>query len=291
MAYLGAEYDGKNYVLREDVEGEKWDLLCASNPKEYDSKNRLILDKMSNNTKSNDSVGFLFTPIEADFTLQNRLITVGTKGPLIAKAIEDLDANVPFVGSGTTIIDTFDGDGGGAANQTIYSTNVPIASVTEVAKSGTPLTLVTTTPIADQYRIVDLENGEIELGLSETGTDNYTLTYEIDEGKIKAYAEEVTETVTVTTNVGTLSGTADLILEVDATGGSGGLKTIQYSGTPAAGACTVDLSAGTITFAAADAITSADIYYKNGDRPLGKTLQKKEAGNPIEVDFYGGFTE
>jgi len=289
MAYLGAEYDGKNYVLREGVKGEKWDLLCASNPKEYDSKGRLILDRMSNNTKSNDAVGFLFTPIDADFTLQNRLITVATRGALIAKAIEDLDANVQFVGAGTTLVETFDGDN--TAQQVIYSTNVPIASVTSLVEDGAgALTKVTGTPAQGEYS-VDLENGELVIGgTSVSGTDNYTLTYEIDEGKIKAYSEEITETIEVDTNVGTLVGTADLILEVDATGTSGGLKTIQYSGTPAAGACTVDLDAGTITFAAADAITSADVYYKNGDKPLGRTLQKKEAGNPIEVDFHGGLS-
>lgn len=280
--------DGKNYVLKQDEEGFYMDLLVSTDT--YDSKGRLIVEKMKTGLNSNKAVGGLFTPIKADMTEQGRLITVGIKGIQNLVTIEDIDANVEVMGAGNDFIEDFTGTS--QEQEKLEVSNIPISDITSVVKNPdtTPVVLTrvyNTAPTTGEY-YVDLRLGRITIG-GNSGTDVYRITYSIDAGRIKKLIKEITESgLVVTTNETTLSHPIGRILQVIGTGTSGGNKTPIYTGTPSAGEVHVDRDTGVLTFAGADAITSAEVIYETGYKSLGKTLEKKEAGEPVAVNFEGG---
>lgn len=76
-------------------------------------------------------------------------------------------------------------------------------------------------------------------------------------------ALSVEEAVTVTSHIGTLANVALVIQSINATtAGSTGTKALREDGaTPGAGEVTVSADQQTITFAAADTVTVATVFY------------------------------
>lgn len=276
----GALKVGDKYVLKEDEQGLQWDLLISTET--YDSKNRLIVEKMKAGLDPNKAIGLLYTPIESDNPI--RLVTVGVKGALYAMPIEDIEANVEFTGASNVITDIIAGSVQALLEMEV--SNIPISSMVSVTEDydGTPivLTKVTGTPSAGEYS-VDLETGTLTIGVA-TAT-NYEIVYNIDSGRIKEVVKEKTESLTAASDVVTLTENVSEIISVKDQADAGYL--IKYSGTASTGVCIVDLAAGTITFASGDSVTSATVRYKTGNKSLGRTYEKAEAGEPVAVDFEG----
>ena len=86
------------------------------------------------------------------------------------------------------------------------------------------------------------------------------------------------ETITVTTHVGQLSEEPDLVLRVEATVGTyTGVLTPIYTGTPTA-TTQVLVEGDTLTFAAADAVTEANVIYRKDITGCAKAMEDKSAG-------------
>jgi hypothetical protein len=95
--------------------------------------------------------------------------------------------------------------------------------------------------------------------VSASGSDeNLRIEVSLDDTKLT-----VTETVTVTTHVGTLANTnpSQILMVTATTATSTGGKVQISTGTAAAGEVLVDLSAGTLTFNTTDAVTEAEVVY------------------------------
>jgi hypothetical protein len=279
----GAHFVGDKFVLKALEKGSKWDLLISTET--YDAKRRLIVEKMKLGLDPNKAIGLLFTPIAADFTEQGRLITVGIDGPLYAIPIKDIGANVQITGASNRITELFNGDA--TAQQVIEALNLPIDSMVSVTELTGPTTLtrVYTTPTTGEY-YVDLDTGLITIGgTSVSGTNNYRAIYDINSGRIKELVEEKTEDLTTVSHVGTATEPVSEVISVKDEGGVGYI--ILYSGTPLTGQVVVNLTAGTFTFLAGDAVATATVRYKTGLVSLGKTLQKQVAGEPVAVEFHG----
>lgn len=106
--------------------------------------------------------------------------------------------------------------------------------------------------------------------------DGYTFEYDVDNELLKSYNNEpdliVEEVVAVTTNVGTLAQLPLYIvgLEVTAGGTTGPFNVIPTGETPVTTECAVTTTTGTLTFVAADAVTSVRVTYiaQHADGPL-----------------------
>ena len=278
-------YIADKFYLKDGVSVKKDDVLAKTGST---VNGRIEVDKMSASYKQDDVIGV--TPNKMDADYPDRAITVAVKGPIYVKLAKAVTINQSLQGSTGVITEYFSGDG--TAQQTVYLGAVPISTVTSVIEdpTGTPtvLTRVTTTPSTDEYYLND-ETGELIIGgTSVSGTDNYQVIYSIDSGRLEPSTEWQEETITVTTNVGTLSYEPEFIEYVEGTGTSGGNKGIITSGTVAAGEVKLDRSAKTLTFFATDAITSAIVRYKAKHiKPCARALESKNAGEICKVYFEG----
>ena len=276
------------YYLKDNVAVEADDLLVLTGSL---VNGLLEVDKMSATYTNDKVVGATPLAMAADYP--DRHITITVKGPVTIKAAKAITGGQNIMGfTGAAITELFDGDA--TALQTLYVGNVPIGTVTSFTEdpSGTPtvLTRVTTkTPSADQYYLDD-DTGELIIGgTSVSGTDNYELIYTINGGRIEPHIEWVEETLTVSTNVGTLTHIPEEIEYVEATAGSvTGNCGIITAGTVATKEVKVDRAAKTLTFFATDAVTECKVRYKTAYKKCGFALGSAAIGELCKVYLHGG---
>lgn len=272
------------YILKAGVAITARDVLVKTGNIVND---RIEIDKMGASYKPEDVIGISAVEIAADYPYRTEL-TILVKGPAIAKVAKDVEPNEALMGAASPIVEYFSGDG--TAQQIVYVGNVPVDSVTSLVETGGPTTLtrVTGTPTTDEYYLDD-ETGKLIIGgTSVSGTDNYVLTYSVDEGRLEPLIDWVEETLTVTTNVATMSYEPEVIEYVERTAGTAtGATGIITAGTVAAGEVKLDRSAKTLTFAAADAVTETKVRYKTTNRSCARALEAKTAGELTKV-FYEG---
>jgi hypothetical protein len=240
--------------------------------------------------EQNDIVGVSHTDKDADTIARAPKATVNVKGADQVKVTEDVKQGDKLVGAGKQFTELFDGDG--TALQQISIALPPVSSVVSVTEdpSGSPTVLtqvsINEEPGADEYNI-DLTKGLITIGgTSVSGTDNYEVVYNIDEGRARKWVytdEQTIETgIVVTTDVGNISETPEEVLQVESTTGTTtGIFTIIYAGTPAT--TQVKVEGGKLTFAAADAVTEATAVYKNGVKGFAEAMEDKSAGEQCVV--------
>ena len=287
-AYQGTIKIADLYYLKDGVSVKSGDVAVKTGAQ---WGVREIVDRMSKDYNPNDVVGVFDNTIAADFTA--REITILVHGPANVKVTKDVLANEALMGASNRLTELFDGDGGGAANQQIQVAAMPVDAVISIIEdpTGTPqaYTPVTTTPIANQYRIDDLEKGLITLGLSVTGTDNYEIIYDIESGALEPLISDTVEVdIVVTTHIGNTKYPIDIPFEIDATAGSStGVKTVIYSGSPSAGEVLVDRDTGTLTFEATDAVTEAKATYKTQNKSCARAIQNQTAGEKPTVFVTG----
>ena len=283
------DYDNlvlEKFYLKAGVSSRKGDLLVQTGGTKIYGK-YIEVDVYSEAYGKDKIIGVNRTPMNA--SQKNRMLGVNVKGVDLVFFSEAVEAFKGITGGASSFTELYSGDG--TSLQKIQVSNMPISQMTSVTEdpSGTPTVLTEVSgviPTTNQYT-VDYDKGIITIGgTSVSGSDNYEIKYEIDTGRAAPYGTKVQEaTVSVASDVGSLPELVESVDYVNATGTSGGVKTVKYSGTPSAGEVVVDIANKTLTFASADAITSADIVYKRGFGSCGFPLQDYSAGEWGEIFF------
>jgi len=273
------------YYLKNGVAVKTMDVMALTG---NTVNGRLEVDKMSGSYTKDKVVGV--TPNSLDAAYIDRAITIGVKGPMVVKLAKAVVANQALQGSSGTITETFSGDN--TAQQAVVVEAVPIATVTSFKEDNpTTLTRITdgTAPSTNEYSLDDTTGALIIGGTSVSGTDNYTLIFTIDSGRLEPFEEFVEEVLTAAANVITLSHEPDFIEFVDRTTGTAtGGTTLIIGGTVATGEGLLDRTAKTITFYATDAVLTATIRYKPKNyRHCARALESKAAGEQCNVYFEG----
>lgn len=273
---------GDKFVLKTGIAVAVGDTLVITGSV---ISNKAEVDKMGSTYTNDKVIGLSHNELAADYP--HREIAVLVEGPAYAPVSKDVSANQWLQGASNEITELYSGDN--TAQQQITLGNVPIdAMVSVIEATPTTLTRVYTTPTTDEY-YVDLETGVITIGgTSVSGSNNYEVIYQIDCGRLEPYVGIKTETLTVTTHVATLTEGIEYPIAIEAlAGGTTGGVNVIYDGTVATKEVKVDLTAGTLTFYATDAVTSCKAVYRTTNKACARALEPQTAGEKPAVLFKG----